>query len=263
MDEIMQLVRSNVNDTFPGVGGSQGRIFTNDAQFTIPYFNSAFRTVQRKLRIEGVTFPIKDNAILYNLTPVVTTDANVQVYVGFNGYFDGTIMHANPRLPSDLMQPLFLWEQSVGTGFPFQPMTIPNGSVLPSVIQGAYLGFWEWRTYRIYMVGSTQVKNLRLRYQSGQPPLFVPPEDFATTAVNILDCQEAIACDMAVQFGSSRGANEQALLRMEKRRDEAISDMAEEYVRQSQGTNNRRVAYGEGGSDDGSNGALGQSGFGA
>src|SRR5207253_1601752 len=150
----------------------------------------AFRTLQRKLRLEGVTFPTKDNVILENLTSVIEVDSNVQVYVGYNGYFDGTTLHATPKLPSDLMQPKFLWEQTVGSGFPFQPMTTPNGQTLPSVSQGPYLGFWEWRNYKIYMVGATQIKNLRLRYRSGQPPLDIPAADFATTSINIADCQD-------------------------------------------------------------------------
>ena len=263
VDEVMQLARSIVNDTFAGVGGVQGRIFTNDAPFTLPYLNSAFRKLQRKLRLEGVTFPIKDNVILANMTPVVMTDANVQVYIGYNGYFDGTTMHASPQLPGDLMQPLFLWEQTVGSGFPFQPMTAPNGSVLPSVLQGPYLGYWEWRTYRIYMVGSTQTKNLRLRYQSGQPPLDIPAADFATTAINILDCQDALANYMAAMFGRARGANPQVVQVIEQAGDDAMNDMAEEYVRQSQSIRNARLPYGDGGNDDEGNGTLGQSGFGA
>lgn len=263
VDDVMQLVRSICNDTFPGIAGAQGRIFTNNAPFTLPYLNSAFRKVQRKLRLEGVTFPIKDNVVLSNLTPVVTTDANVQVYVGFNGYFDGTTMHASPTLPSDLMQPLYLWEQTVGSGFPFQPMTPPNGSVLPSVLQGPYLGFWEWRNYKIFMIGSTMIKNLRLRYQSGQPPLDIPPQDFATTAINILDSQDAIANYMAAMFGRARGANPKVVDDVEAEGDRCVSDMAEEYVRQSQSIQNRRIPYGDGGSNEGGNGTLGQSGFGA
>jgi hypothetical protein len=44
VDEVMQLARSIVNDTFPGIAGAQGRIFTNDAQFTLPFLNSAQTT---------------------------------------------------------------------------------------------------------------------------------------------------------------------------------------------------------------------------
>jgi hypothetical protein len=264
VEDVTNLWRAIINDSFTGVGGQpgSGRIATDSAAFTLPYLNSAFRTLQRKLRTEGVTFPIKDNVILNNLTPVVNVDSNVQVFVGYNGYFDGTTMHATPQLPSDLLQPYLVWEQTVGTGFPFQPMAQPQEG-LPSVIQGPYFGMWEWRNYGIYMVGSTQIKNLRLRYQSGQPPINVPAADFATTAINIIDSTDALALDMALQFGGARGANPQILASIAQRRDEAISDMAAEYVRRSQTVSYRRAAYGEGGSNDGGNGALGQSGFGA
>lgn len=262
VEDITTLWRATVNDTFPGVGGQQGRICTDDAPFTLPYLNSAFRTLQRKLRNEGVTFPVKDNVILYNLTPVVQQDANVQVFVGYNGYFDGTTMHPTPVLPSDLVQPYLVWEQTVGSGFPFQPMTQPSEG-LPSVLQGPYLGLWEWRNYGIYMVGSNMVKNLRLRYLSGQPPLNVPAADFPNTVVNIMDSQEALALDMAIQYGTSRGANPQAIANLTKRRDEAIDDMASEYVRRSQTVQYRRYPYGNGGSNEGGNGIIGSSGFGA
>jgi hypothetical protein len=264
VDEVTTLWRAIVNDTFPGVGGNQGRICSNDAPFTLPFLNSAFRTLQRKLRLEGVTFPIIDGVILQNLTPVVTVDSAVQVYVGFDGYYDGTVLHATPKLPSNFMQPLFLWEQTVGTGFDYQPMSPPNGSVLPSVLQGPNLCSWEWRTYRIYMVGATMLKNLRLRYQSGQPPLDIPPADFATTAINILDCQEALANMMAAMYGRARGANPQTIATIEQAAQDAVSDMAEEYVRQAQGNPNRRIPYGNGGSgsDNDGNGSLGQSGVG-
>src|SRR5258707_14863354 len=262
MDEVMQLVRSIVNDTFPGIAGAQGRIFTNNAPFTIPLFNSAFRKMQRKLRLEGATFPIKDNVILSNMTPVVQTNANIQVSIGFDGYFDGSTLHPTPALPGDLLQPYVLEEQTVGSGFPFQPMTQPQEG-LPSVIQGNYLGMWEWRTYKIFMVGSNQAKNLRLRYQYSLTPLNVPAADFATTAVNVLDCQDALANYIAAMYGRARGANPQVVKDVEAEGDSCVDDMAAEYVRRSQTVQYRRPAYGEGGSNDGSNGAVGQSGFGA
>jgi hypothetical protein len=264
LDETMQLVRSIVNDTFPGIAGQQGRIFTNNAPFTVPLFNSAFRKMQRKMRLEGATFPIKDNVILNNVTPVVTTNANVQVSIGFDGYFDGTTMHASPALPSDLLQPYVLEEQSVGTGFPFQPMTQPQEG-LPSVLQGAYLGYWEWRNYKIYMVGSTLVKNLRLRYQYSFAPLNVPAADFASTSVQVLDCQDCLANYIAAMYGRARGANPKVVQDVEAEGDSCLSDMAEEYVRRSQTVQYRRLPYGAGGSNDpdGGNGTIGQSGFGA
>jgi hypothetical protein len=261
IESVMQLARSLVNDTFPGVGGAQGRILTDTAPFTLPYLNSAFATLQRKLRIEGVTFPIKDNVILSNLTPVVKVDPGVQVFVGFNGYFDGTSMHPSPQLPSDCMQPLLLQEQTVGTNTPFAPMIQPEEGI-PSCFQGAQIRLWEWRNYALYMPGSTNSKNLWLRYTSGQPPLNVPAASFSTTAINILDSTDALARLVAIQYGRARGAAPDVLQGVQLETDGIISDMAEEYVRRAQTVAYRRPAYGQSGRGGGSSG-LGQTSSGA
>lgn len=255
LDQIMQLARSIVNDTFPGTGGQQGRILTNDAPFTLPYLNNAFDTLQRKLRNEGVTFPIKDNFILTNVTPVVTPSPNVQVYVGFSGYFDGTNQHPTPSLPNDLMQPYELWEQDIGSGLRFDLMS-QSQSGLPSVIQGRYLSVWEWRNYQIVMPGSTVAKNLRLRYKSGQPPLNVLPAQFASTNVQILDSKTVIAYLVAAQYAEARGAD---ATKLEAKAQDAIDDMANEYVRRAQTVPYRRKPYGgdtENAQNTGANGMV-------
>lgn len=243
LESIMDLARATVNDMYPGVGGTNGRILTDSAPFTLVYLNSAFRIVQRKLRNEGVTFPIKDNVILFNLTPVVQVDPNVQVSVGYNGYFDGTVTHPTPALPSDCVQPQALWEQIVGSGLPFVPMRLAQASI-PSIFQGPYFGTWEWRNYQLFMPGSQSVENIRLRYTSGQPPFASLPQDFSTTQVNIIDSQEAIAFQVALQYGRARGAAPDALQNVEAQFAEAIDDMAQEWVRQAQNTDKRRQPYG-------------------
>ena len=212
--------------------------------------------------LEGVTFPIKDNVILLNVTPVVETNSAVQTFIDFNGYFDGTTMHPNPRLPSDLLQPYVLWEQTVGSEFNFNPMDQPQEG-LPSVLQGPNLCMWEWRNYKIYMVGATQNKNLRLRYQFSQVPLNVPAEDFDSTTIPILDCQDSFANYIAAMYGRAGGANPKVVDDVEAAGDAAMNDMAEEYVRRSQTVTYRRIPYGGGGSNDSGNGTLGQSGVGA
>jgi hypothetical protein len=256
VDAVMQLARSIVNDTFPGIAGQQGRILSNDAPFTLPYLNSSFRTLQRKLRIEGVTFPIKDNVILTNLTPVVTPDPSVQVFVGYNGYFDGTTMHAAPALPSDLLQPYVVWEQTAGTNVSFTMMKQPQEG-LPSFFQGSWLGMWEWRNYAIYMPGSILAKNLRLRYKSGQPPLNIPAAQFAATAINILDCEDALANMIAYKYGNARGASAEQLKIVSDAADDAIADMANEYIRRAQTIQYRRQAYNNAGSNEGESGMIG------
>jgi len=250
IDSVFQLARSIVNDTFTGVNGAQGRILTNDAPFSIPMLNSALRTLQRKLRNEGVTWPIQDNFILSNVTAVVAPDPAVQIYIGYNGYFDGTTLHASPTLPNDLMQPYMVEERTTNSGLPFTEMTQPQAG-LPSTLQGSYLGVWEWRNYKIYMPGSTLTKDLRLRYKSVLVPLNVPSSAFASTSINIIDCEDALAYHIAAMYATARGAA--AAEELYKMRDDAIFDIANEWVRRGQAVAYRRPAY-SGSQQGGSNG---------
>jgi len=236
----MDLARSIVNDMYPGTGGTNGRILTNSAPFTIHYINSAQRTVARELRIEGVTFPIKDGIILPNLTPVSTPSVDVQTFVGFEGYFDGYTLHPTPKLPSDALQVLVVSEQTAGSGLGYSEMIQPENG-LPSTIQTQVLGMWEWRQYRIYMIGSTATKNLRIRYQSGVVPFNTPPADFDTTYLSILDSEEAVASQIAMLYAGARGGGNVAFAK--EMHEKAIDDMSNEWVRRQQQQNFRRPAY--------------------
>ena len=256
VEEVISLARAVVNDTFPGIAGAEGRILTDTAPFTLRFLNRALRTLQRKLRLEGVTFPIKDNVILTNLVPVSAQDPSIQVFVGYSGYFDGAITHPTPVLPSDLLQPLEVSEQMVGTTVQFTGMTPLRG--IPSVIQGQWLQYWEWRNYGIYMPGSTQAKNLRLRYTAGQPPINAPASSFSSTAINILDSGDVLADMVAAQYAFARGGASAELTALKTEIDDTISDMAQEYIRSSQALVIRRVPYG---GPEGGNAQVGSSGW--
>jgi hypothetical protein len=258
MAEIMDLVRTIADDTFPSIDGTPGggRVFTNDAPFVLPLFNGAFRWIQRKLRNEGATFPIIDNVILPALAPVVEGDPSVQTYVSFNGFFNGTTQFALPRLPSDCMQVLEVQERGTGTNLPFSPMSQPEGG-LQSRFQYQRNGAWEWRNYKIWLNGATQLTDLRIRYQAGLPPLNVPAADFETTTVNILDCQDVVANSMVYIFGRGRGAAD--LTSVKEDRDEAMDDMANDWVRRSQSIIYRRQPYG--GAESGIGSYTGQTGI--
>ncbi len=227
IDEVMQLVRSIVMDTFTGVAGAQGRIFTNDAPFTKPFLNSAIRKVLRKLRNEGVTFPIKDGIVLGNIPPVVQADPSVFINIGFTGTNNGTTTSATPYLPGD-------WNN--------------------------WLGMWEWRQYAIWMNGSLQAQDIMIRYQSGQPPINAPAADFATTPIYIIDSQDAIANLMAANYGRRNGGSAEGIKSCEDEAAEAIDEMALEYIRRGQTVTYSRQDYQGGGSNNELNTGLGSTG---
>ena len=105
--EIANLVRSFVNDDKRGATGTpgEGQILVNSG-VTLPNFmNSAIREFYREIRIMGQPTLIKDNYILYGLTPVNSplgvgvANPAVQVSLQFVGYFDGLGFNPNLALP--------------------------------------------------------------------------------------------------------------------------------------------------------------------
>lgn len=261
IDEVMQLVRSIVNDTFPGISGQQGRIFTNDAPFTLPFLNSAIRHVLRRLRNEGVTFPIKDGVVLLNIPPVVQADPSVFVNVSFNGSNNGTTTSATPYLPGDLMQPYVVRQRQTGSNLQFTPM-VQAQEGLPSGFQNQWLGMWEWRGYALWFNGSLQPQDIMLRYQSGQPPINAPAASFATTPIFIVDSTDAIANKMAAIYGRRNGGDAEGIKSCEADAETEIDEMAQEYIRRGQTVNYQRESYQGGGSNNQLNVSLGSTGTG-
>jgi len=263
VEDIANLARLYVNDLFTGVGGvaGGGRILTDTWVGFLPLLNTALRTTSRKLRNEGVTFPIIDAFLMENIPAVAQPDPSIICTIGFNGYSNGTTNFPTPRLPGNCLQPLVLRQRVSGSNLQFTPM-IEAQDGLPSGYQNQWMGMWEWRNYQLCMNGSVQNQDLMLRYQSGQPAISAPAADFSTTPIFILDCQEAVAGFMAMEFGAARGADQQAMAFRKDATDTAISDMAEEYIRRGQTVNYARVSYQGGGSNNTSDdtGGLGSVG---
>lgn len=259
LDEIMQLTRSIVRDTFTGVGGQQGRIFTNDAPFTLPFLNSAVRRMNRRLRNEGVTFPIRDGVVVTGLEAVVKPDPGVFTSLGFDGYFNGQTTDGAKRLPGDCLQVLRVRQRLNGSNLEFTPM-VQAQEGLPSAFQNQWLGLWEWRNYAVNFNGSTQVQDVMLRYTVGQSPFATLPADFSTTTIHVLDCQDFLANEMAVLYGRRNNADPRAIQGCQADADEALDEMALEYVRRQQTVNYNRISYQGGGSNSTDGGDLGQTG---
>ena len=241
---VLDLARSIVNDAFPGGVGmipGAGRILTNDAPFTLPYLNSAFATLQRKLRNGGVTFPIKTQ-ILSNVTPVAAVSSNITVNISYNGYFDGVLNNDSPKLPSDMMQPYILWEQPASGAQTNGWNRMYEVGALPGYQQSNWQGCWQWRNYSIYMPGSMIAENLQIQYMSGQPPIYAPPEQFTNVSINIADSTDALAYLVAMKFAEARGAAD--VTGLQTGFADALDDMIREYVRQSQTRRLVRGAFG-------------------
>ena len=261
LSTIMNLVRSLVNDTQAGATGTpgEGQILTNDpaiSPFTQPFLGSSIRELYRELRNVGQPTLVKDNVIVSGLTPVNGAnglgqpDPATQVYLGFGGYFDGLTINSNLVLPSDVLYMERVSERQTNSGNSFVPMT-QDQSGLPSRPQMQTLAEWEWRNDNIWMVGSTQLVDIRMRYWCALPQFFSSTLDFDSTYVPILDCTDAVAYKTAVKYAQMLGSPGLAELK-----DEAKNQMFQlknANVRRTQATDYQRIPYGSYGSSDTNN----------
>ena len=251
---IMNLVRALINDSQAGATATpgEGQVFTDNpaiSPFTQPFLNSSIRELYRELRNVGQPALIKDNVIVTGLTPVYSptyglaaADPAVQVYLGGNGYFDGNTINANLLLPGDMVVPERVWERETNSNNPFIPMTQPQFG-LPSRFQTPALGEWEWRNEAIWMCGSTQTRDLRLRYYCALPQFFSSTLDFAATCVPIIDCTDAVAYKTATKYAIMLGSPGLADLRAEAA--EQMRQLKLTHVRREQSIDYNRIPYGQ------------------
>lgn len=251
-----------MNDTFTGLQGpGGGRIATDNAPFTLPFLNAAIASLLRKMRNEGCNFPIEDFFILENLPPVPTPDPSKFVAISYNGTNNGTQNFATPVLPGNLTQVYRVRARVTGSNLQF--VDVPQAKEgLSSAYQNQWLGRWEFRKFQLCVNGALQAYDLMLRFQTGQPPINVPADDFDTTPIYILDCTETLAYAMAADYGAARNANPMLIERVQKKSDDAADEMILEYVRRQQTDPYRRQSYQGGGSNDSQNASgLGATGL--
>jgi hypothetical protein len=259
IEDVMQLARAFVNDMFPGQNGATGRILTDTAPFTLPYLNSAVSYALRYLRNEGCTFPIIDNWILPGVPPVAEPNTAVQINISYNGTNNGTQSFLTPYLPGDCYQIYEVWATVTGSNLPFQRLDQAQEGLI-SCYQNNWIGQWETRNFALWLNGSLQTYDLRIRYQQLQGPINTPAANFSTTPIYILDSTDALAAHIAVMYGGSRGANPAAVADKKEYREQCLSDMANEYIRRGQTVTHRRIDYQGGGSNNSGNTSLGTTG---
>ena len=98
-EQVMNRARAFVNDAFQG---GAGRILTDKAPFTGEYLNSALEELAQIIRNRGVITLEYDNVILTPITALPQPNPTVQIYVSFNGFFDGKELNKIPVLPGNL-----------------------------------------------------------------------------------------------------------------------------------------------------------------
>jgi hypothetical protein len=199
VDYVLREARIICNDAGLSISGN---LLAISQPYTLTLINMAYRTLQEDLTVNGVEYMAKE-AILLNITPVpgAITDPGIQPYVGYDVFFDGLNQNTSPLLPQDMCGPLVLGERTNGSNALFTPMH-PVNDGLPSRSRTASLGQWEWRDQaRIYFVGATLARDVKLRYNVYLPELVASGDP-----VQILRCDRALAYLISNIFADARGS---------------------------------------------------------
>lgn len=249
LSEIADLFRAQINDTFnnsggsgTGSGGGAGLVMNNSNPDLMTLMRSGIRTLFSDLRNVGDPELIIDNYILTGLPALATTDPAVQVAIGYNGFFDGYQWHADWTLPVGLKKVGAIWERQSGVNEDFVPMQRATMG-LPSVLQGTRMGWWEPRQGAIWMVGSTESVDIRIRGTIGFPSTYnVANLDFDTTYVPIQNCADAVMAKMLKRY-AARLSPELYQMAVDMEKTE-MDKLFLEVVREKQDTENARGDFG-------------------
>lgn len=254
--DIADLVRSFVDDDKRGATGTagEGQILTNNTPgTTLPqsvtlqnFMNSAIREVRRDCGIMGQPTFIRDNYVLTGLPPINSNlgvgvmNPATQQSLSLVGFFDGVNMNANFLLPSDILQPLELWERLTGTVNPFSEMRQSTGALRPRNQINA-LHDWEWRGNAIWFNGAILSRDVRIRYVGSLASLAASSIDWSQTFVPIPDCQEAVADKIAVRYARRLGSPQGQELTQQA--DRSMLRLRQTVVRARQRIDNRRPMF--------------------
>lgn len=254
---LMNLARSYVNDTFTGATGTpgEGRIFTDDAPFTLPFINASISDYQREL--DNASVPTLTKEVFFLSTtntgvPPISSPLGVgqpnpaaQQMLSYTGFFDGYQNYQAPALPVDLLVPKRIWYRQSNTGLTFTEFdAAPAGLV--SCFQDQTPGQWDWRGNSLFWNGATVPLDMRLRY-TAQVTFYgysLSPNDFATTYLPFRDATEILALMVAEKFCSSRlpdGATAGLQQKIQMHMDKTIN----RQVKAMQTRRYSRGAYGE------------------
>lgn len=255
LQAVANLVRTLVNDDGAGATATvgEGQIVVDNAQIStklINSLNSALEWLYTSLGNIGDPTLISDNYILLGL-PVVhgangagSPDPSTQVCLGYAGFFDGHQWNSSFRLPANMFEPIRVWQRVTSTNLPYAPMPQAQDGLAPEW-QGNRLGSWEWREDAIWMNGSIQNCDIRIRSRIKLPLFHGANIDFITTYIPVQSCVNPLAYKTAAIIEDSLG-NPDGASKRESEAENHLFLLKNSKVRRDQGVPYYRAAYQEG-----------------
>lgn len=213
LQDIITLVQRKLDDY-------NQTVFT--PEFILPLVNAAQRTIATRFKSVGVD-EVKSR------TSNLSVPANTL-------YLDTT---TTPALPTTLTVPDEIWEaKSSGSNADFFRVVGPQQ--LPNQAQSSTIGYWNWYNNKLWMLGATEARLLRIDYWMDLTE-FPEPAD-PSDAVLIKGATNPIAFLCCSHIAESRGQY-QAAERFAAAAQGEIEDLINIQTKMSQQQPDRRQPY--------------------
>jgi hypothetical protein len=202
VENALQAARVICNDAAQSI---LGNLLADAQPFTLPMADLAHKTLRKMLTKAGVNTYSK-YGYATGLAASLTTDPTVQMQLMYSGYFNGQQTQATPTLPSDLIEPLELWERATVTSgintAAWVPMKQASDSISTRAIQGRF-AIWDYESDILYLPPASQSNDLKMKYLVATPRL-----TSTTQQVPINDCEVAMGALIAELLSMGRGGAE-------------------------------------------------------
>jgi hypothetical protein len=254
LEEAANLIRTLVNDDGAGATGTvgEGQIIVDDATVSVKLrnaMNSALLWLYQSMGNIGDPTLIFDNYTVLGLPPVHgvngigSPDPSAQVALLYSGFFDGNQMWPNFKLPATMLEPTRVWQRVTSTNLPYAPLPQAQDGLAPNW-QGNLLGAWEWREDGLWMNGSIQNCDIRIRGRKKLALFYGTNIDYSTTYIPLMGCTNAVAYKAAAIIEGSL-SNPEVEQKREAQADAHLMLLRNSKVRRAQGVPYHRPAYQE------------------
>lgn len=207
VSDILDSARVQVNDAIETINGNT---LTDNADFTPVIVNRAWQQFQQDLLAFGYDrFPVPN--LILTIPPVNSEDAALEVFLNWNGYYDGVNVDGSVFLPSNFIRPIKLAERPTDAApnvNAFIDMDGPEQGIkrLPGIPKEQQNRIWIWLDDAIWMPGATVTTDLRIDYLSFLPNFTGSGAGFpGVQTANIQRCTDAFAGYIAGVFCAPRG----------------------------------------------------------
>ena len=247
-EEILDYARLLANDV---QGGMDGQELSSSRPRTWSLFNLCYGKLANWLEDNNVESAMYAETIIQLPASATYSDPSAQSRLGYDGFVDAAgFLYESPTLPSNLLEPLQLWQRTTGKNIPFYEMTQRLGGLGNSWnygwnggTYGSVYGEWEFRENSVYILGGAyQPTDMRLRFIPSVPMIVQPQPNQPSPTIWFSKAGEALATMIAAENAEILGAPNAANLRAKANTELGI--LANRSAKRENRAQTRRRGYG-------------------